>query len=140
LIIRVFSDPVPALPLTREGKLRPFGVATKTRFAFAPEIPPIAEAGVPDFDAVVWTMFVAAAHTPKEIASRLHAELSSIVGLPEIQQQIVKIGMSPLRVPRPRSCSDSSTPRSFAGARSCSRPGSRDRNSTTCLDAMRRLV
>jgi tripartite-type tricarboxylate transporter receptor subunit TctC len=67
-------------------------VATKTRFASAPEIPPIAEAGVPDFDAVVWTMIVAPAHTPKEIVSRLHAELRSIVALPEIQQQIVKIG------------------------------------------------
>jgi tripartite-type tricarboxylate transporter receptor subunit TctC len=97
----LFSDPVPALPLIREGKLRALGVATKTRFAYAPEIPPIAEAGVPDFDAVVWTMFVAPAHTPKEIVSRLHAELRSIVALPEIQQQIVKIGMIPLDSPPP---------------------------------------
>jgi tripartite-type tricarboxylate transporter receptor subunit TctC len=97
----LFSDPVPALPLIREGKLRALGVATKTRFAYAPEIPPIAEAGVPDFDAVVWTMFVAPAHTPKEIVSRLHAQLRSIVALPEIQQQIVKIGMIPLDSPPP---------------------------------------
>jgi tripartite-type tricarboxylate transporter receptor subunit TctC len=78
LIIRVLSDP---LPLIWEGKLRPLGVATKTRFASASEIPPIAEAGVPDFDAVVGTMFVAPAHTPREIVSRLHAELGSIVAL-----------------------------------------------------------
>lgn len=46
-------------------------------------------------------MFVALAHTPKEIVSRLHAELRSIVALPEIQQQIVKIGMIPLDSPPP---------------------------------------
>jgi tripartite-type tricarboxylate transporter receptor subunit TctC len=97
----MFSDPVPALPLIREAKLRALGVSTKTRLASAPEIPPIAESGVPGLDAAPWTMIVAPAHTPKEIVNRLHAELKSIVALPEIQQEIVKIGMIPLDSPPP---------------------------------------
>ncbi len=47
----LFSDPVPSLPLIREGKVRALGVSTKIRSPSAPDIPPIAEAGVPGFDA-----------------------------------------------------------------------------------------
>jgi tripartite-type tricarboxylate transporter receptor subunit TctC len=97
----LFSDPVPALPLIREGKLRPLGVTTKTRLASAPEIPPIAEVGVPGFDMFAWQMIVAPANTPSEIVNRLHAELMRIVELPEVQQQLVNIGMIPLSSPPP---------------------------------------
>src|SRR5262249_15928886 len=50
----LFSDPVPALPLIREGKVRVLGASTKIRSPSAPDIPPIAEAGVPGFDAAGW--------------------------------------------------------------------------------------
>jgi tripartite-type tricarboxylate transporter receptor subunit TctC len=75
----MFSDPVPALPFIREGKVRALGVSTKSRVPPAPDIPPIAEAGFPDFDAMAWTMIVAQARTPKQIVNRLHAELKGIV-------------------------------------------------------------
>jgi tripartite-type tricarboxylate transporter receptor subunit TctC len=97
----MFPDPVAALPLIREGKLRALGVTSTTRLASAPDIPTIAEAGVPGFEAVGWQMIVAPANTPKEIVNRLHAELKSIVELPEIQQQMVKIGMIPVSSPPP---------------------------------------
>ena len=97
----LFSDPVPALPLIREGKLRPLGVTTKTRLASAPEIPPIAEVGVPGFDMFAWQMIVAPANTPSEIVNRLHAELMRIVELPEVQQQMVNLGMIPVSSPPP---------------------------------------
>jgi tripartite-type tricarboxylate transporter receptor subunit TctC len=97
----MFSDPVPVLPLIREGKLRALGVSTKGRLASAPELPPLAEARVPDFDAAAWGMIVAPVNTPKEIVNRLHAELKSIVASLEVQQQIVKIGMVPISSPPP---------------------------------------
>ena len=97
----MFSDPVPVLPLIREGKLLALGVSTKARLAPAPELPPLAEAGVPGFDAAAWGMIVAPANTPKQIVNRLHAELKSIVALPEIQQQILKLGMVPVSSPSP---------------------------------------
>src|SRR5262249_48973705 len=61
------SDPVPALPLIREGKVRVLGVSTKTRSPSAPDTPPITEAGVPGFDAAGWGVFSVPAGTPKEV-------------------------------------------------------------------------
>ena len=92
----LFSDPASVLPLIREGKLLGLAVSSMTRLPSAPEIPPIAEAGVPGFEAVAWLTIVAPANTPKEIVTRLHTELKSIVALPEIQQQMVKFGMIPV--------------------------------------------
>jgi tripartite-type tricarboxylate transporter receptor subunit TctC len=97
----IFGDPVSSLPLINAGRLRALGVSTNARLPSAPEIPPIAEAGVPGFDASAWIMVVAPARTPKEIVSRLHAELKSIVGLPDIQQQMVKLGVIPVFSPPP---------------------------------------
>jgi tripartite-type tricarboxylate transporter receptor subunit TctC len=97
----MFSDALVALPLIRKGKLRALGVSSVTRLASAPEIPPISEAGVPGYEAVVWVMVVAPARTPKPIVTRLHAEFRSIVELPEIQQQMVTLGAIPAGGPSP---------------------------------------
>jgi tripartite-type tricarboxylate transporter receptor subunit TctC len=89
----VFGDPVSSLPLINAGKVRALGISTKARLPTAPEIPPLAEVGVPDFDAAAWTMVVAPAGTPNEIVIKLHAELKSISALPNIQQQMLRHGM-----------------------------------------------
>src|SRR5438132_6206805 len=68
----LFSDTVPALPLIREGRVRALGVSSAIRLPSAPEIPPLAEAGVPGFDAAGWGMILAPAHTPKELVTKLH--------------------------------------------------------------------
>jgi tripartite-type tricarboxylate transporter receptor subunit TctC len=95
----ILADPVSSLPLIKDGKLRALGVSTKARFPSAPEIPPLAEVGVPGFDASAWIMVAAPARTPKEIVARLHAELKGIVGLPDIQQQMVRLGVIPVISP-----------------------------------------
>lgn len=97
----MFSDPVPVLPLIREGKLRALGVSTRTRWAPAPEIPSLAEAGVPGFDVAGWVMIVAPAHTPKPIVDRLHAELKGIVASPQFQKQMDEFGMIGVDSPSP---------------------------------------
>src|SRR5215475_10949227 len=119
----LFSDPVPALPLIREGKVRVLGVSTKTRSPSAPDIPPIAEAGVPGFDAAGWGVFSVPAGTPKEVVSKLQTALTAVLAMPEVQQQIVNLGMIP------SSSSASSAPRSRAGARSWRRRAWRARSS-----------
>ncbi len=91
----LFSDPVPSLPLIREGKVRALGVTTAARSPSAPEIAPIAETGVPGFDVAGWGMITVPTGTPKEIVTRLNAELNSVAALPEVQQQIIKLGMIP---------------------------------------------
>jgi tripartite-type tricarboxylate transporter receptor subunit TctC len=97
----MFSDTVPSLPLIRGGKVRALGVSSATRLPSAPEIPPLAEAGVPGFDAAGWGMIAAPANTSKEIVDRLHAELKFVVALPEVQQQIISLGMAPVSSPPP---------------------------------------
>jgi tripartite-type tricarboxylate transporter receptor subunit TctC len=91
----LFSDTVPSLPQIREGKVRALGVSTAVRLPSAPEIPPIAEGGVPGFDAAGWGVFSVPAGTPKEVVSKLQAALNSVLVLPEVQQQIIRLGMIP---------------------------------------------
>ena len=86
----LFSDPVPALPLIREGKVRVLGVS---------DIPPIAEAGVPGFDAA--GVFSVPAGTRKEVVSKLQTALTAVVALPDVQQQIVNLGMIPSSISSP---------------------------------------
>jgi tripartite-type tricarboxylate transporter receptor subunit TctC len=91
----LFSDPLPSLPQIKAGNVRALGVSTIARWPTAPEIPTLAESGVPGFDAAGWGMVIVPAATPKEIVTRLHVELKSILGSPEIQEQILKLGMLP---------------------------------------------
>ena len=91
----LFSDPLPSLPQIKAGNVRALGVSTATRWPTAPEIPTIAESGVPGFDAAGWGMVAVPAATPKEIVARLHVELKAIIGSAEIQDQILKLGMLP---------------------------------------------
>jgi tripartite-type tricarboxylate transporter receptor subunit TctC len=97
----IFSDLAPAIPLLKAGKLRPLGISSKVRFAGLPDVPPLAEVGVPGFDAVAWVMIVAPANTPATIVDKLHSELKSIAALPETQKYLVSIGNIPLTTPPP---------------------------------------
>jgi len=97
----MFADVIAALPLVRDGKVRALGVSSITRVPAASEIPTIAEAGVPGFEAVGWVMIVAPANTPKAVVERLHAELKDIVALPDIQKQMGDLGTIPVDSPSP---------------------------------------
>jgi tripartite-type tricarboxylate transporter receptor subunit TctC len=95
----VFADPSSAIQQIRAGRVRPLGLTSTVRLPSAPEIPPIAEAGVPGFAAVSWTVFLAPAKTPQPIAARLHAELTALAATPEMRAQTVKLGMIPVTSP-----------------------------------------
>jgi tripartite-type tricarboxylate transporter receptor subunit TctC len=92
----LFSDTVPSLPQIREGKVRALGVSTAVRLPSAPEIPPIAEAGVPGFDAAGWGMFSVPAGTPPDVVAKLKAALTESLAVPAVQQQIIALGMIPV--------------------------------------------
>jgi tripartite-type tricarboxylate transporter receptor subunit TctC len=95
----VFADPSSAIQQISAGRVRPLGLTSKVRLPSAPDIPPIAEAGVPDFEAVSWTVFMAPAKTPEAIAARLHAELTALAATPEMREQATKLGMLPVTSP-----------------------------------------
>ena len=75
--------------------MRALGVSTAVRLPSAPDIPPIAEVGVPGFDAAGWGVFAVPAGTPKEVVGKLKTALDAVMALPDVQQQIIKLGMIP---------------------------------------------
>jgi tripartite-type tricarboxylate transporter receptor subunit TctC len=95
----LMSDVAPAAPLIKAGTVRALGVSSTTRVAALPDVPPIAENGVPGFDAVAWLMLVAPAATPPAIVDKLHAELQTIVAEAPTQQKLVALGVIPIDTP-----------------------------------------
>ena len=91
----MFVDLHPALQLITEGKARALGVTSTTRAPSLRDIPTMAEAGVAGFDAVFWPMLVAPASTPTPIVNKLHAELAAILGTSEMQEWMIRNGMTP---------------------------------------------
>jgi len=94
-----FIDFGPSIGMLRAGRVRPLGISTKNRLSQFPDIPSIAEAGVPGFDAASWQMIVAPARTPRPIVDQLHSELMGVVALPEFKNQIISGGMLPMDNP-----------------------------------------
>src|SRR4029077_19843204 len=66
-----------------------------------PNVPTIAESGVPGFDAVGWTMICAPSATPTPVIDRLHVELKAVAATPEVRDVIVRIGTIPVDSPPP---------------------------------------
>ena len=91
----MFVDPSSAVQLTRQGKLNALGVTTAARVSFAPELVPLAEAGVPGFDGASWHMFVAPAGTPRPVLNRLNAEVDAIIREPDVAAEFNKRGFVP---------------------------------------------
>ena len=92
----MFSDLGPALPLINAGKIRALAVTTKEPFAALPNVPPLADAGVPGFDAAAWQGVVAPAKTPEPILAKLNDKLNAIVALDDIRTRMKDIGMIPV--------------------------------------------
>lgn len=91
----LFSDPIPSLPLIRDGKVRALGVTTRQRWASVPDVPTIAEAGVPGFVAAGWFLISVPANTPDPIVKRLRAELATVLAASDTQEQIARLGLIP---------------------------------------------
>jgi tripartite-type tricarboxylate transporter receptor subunit TctC len=92
----MFVDFGPATGALQSGKVRPLGVSATFRVAGFENIPPLAEAGVPGFDAVGWQMLVAPAKTPRPVVELLNRELTTILSQPATKEQILKFGFVPV--------------------------------------------
>src|SRR3954468_1233171 len=92
--VQVMFDNTPnVLPHVKAGKLKGLAVSTKSRTAFAPDMPTVDEAGVPGYDVSVWFGVLTVAGTPPEIVKRLNAEMVKILTSPEIRERISKQGV-----------------------------------------------
>jgi len=94
-----FADPSLAPPMMKDGKVRAIGVSSLSRIGIMPDVPPLAEAGVPGFEAVSWHMVVAPAGTPPDVIEKLHAAFKAVGKLPEIQEKLVGMGLIPIDTP-----------------------------------------
>jgi tripartite-type tricarboxylate transporter receptor subunit TctC len=84
------------LPLIRDGKLIPLAVTTQKRSAALPDVPTTLELGFKDSDYTFWNGILAPAQTPKPIVERLHAEITKILGQPDVKEKLAKQGVEPL--------------------------------------------
>jgi tripartite-type tricarboxylate transporter receptor subunit TctC len=91
--VQMMIETIPnALPLVRNGQMRAIGVTTKYRSNLAPDIPCLAESGLPDFDISAWTGLFAPAGTPPAIVARLNAETQRIAGDKDYLARIQAMG------------------------------------------------
>lgn len=91
----IFGDPSAALGHVRSGRLRALGVSGPSRLPAAPDIPTIAEAGLPGFAVTSYLGIVAPAGTPAGIVNRINADLNRIAAQPEMQARIDAMGAQP---------------------------------------------
>jgi len=90
----VAFDTVPAVgPYVRSGKLRPLAVTSARRLAEFPDLPTVAEAGVPGYQMTTWYGVFAPGGTPAAIVNRLHAEIMKAMQTPEVHERLVQIGV-----------------------------------------------
>jgi len=94
----VFTTTITGLPHVRAGKLRALGIGAKARSPVLPEVPTIAEAGVPGYEAANWIGIVAPAGTPAAIVEKLHQEISAIQDSPDVQKQFSSEGVDVVRM------------------------------------------
>ena len=95
-VTMMFDNMPSSLSLVREGKLRALGVTSARRSPAAPEIPTIAEQGLPGFEAVSWFALFAPANTPKPVVDKLQAEVRKIITSPEAGKRLADMGLEPV--------------------------------------------
>ena len=100
--IQILFDSVPTMaPQIKAGMVRALGTSGKTRSPILPDVPTMAEAGVPGFNATLWVGFMAPAGTPKPIVDKLHDEITNILRRPDIKQAWEKTGATPIVMTQP---------------------------------------
>jgi tripartite-type tricarboxylate transporter receptor subunit TctC len=91
-------------PFAKAGRVRGLAVSGPKRSEALPDVPTIAEAGVPGYEATTWTGIVAPVGMPRAIVMRLNAELNQVVASPTFKEKVAAIGSEPM----------SGTPEEFA--------------------------
>ncbi|MDB5926521.1 MAG: hypothetical protein JWN13_5457 [Betaproteobacteria bacterium] len=95
--IAATMDNMPAyLPQVKAGKIRALAVTPNKRSPAAPDIPTVAEAGVPGYNSSAWFGLVAPAATPKDVVSKLSAETARILQLPDVKSRLSELGAEPI--------------------------------------------
>ena len=92
----MFSTTIGILPRVRSGQLRGLAVSSAKRIAAAPDLPTVAESGLPGFDVVAWFGLFAPAGTPAAIVERLSAETRGALAAADLRKRLIDLGAEPL--------------------------------------------
>jgi tripartite-type tricarboxylate transporter receptor subunit TctC len=91
-----FSTPASALPYVRAGRMRALGVTTKARVSAMPDVPTIAEAALPGYEATQWFALFSTGGTPRAIIDRLAQETARAVRSPDLKERLSAEGLEPV--------------------------------------------
>jgi tripartite-type tricarboxylate transporter receptor subunit TctC len=92
-ITMIFDNMPSVLPLVKSGDVRAIAVTSATRSAAAPNIPTIAESGLPGFEASSWFALMAPAGLPKDVLARINAETLRVMNLPDVRDKLSQLGL-----------------------------------------------
>ena len=92
----MFLSMTSALKQAQAGKLRALGVASARRSAAAPDLPTVAEQGLPGFEAVSWYALMAPAETPKDVVEKIAAESARALRDPAVRERLLGLGANPV--------------------------------------------
>jgi len=92
-LLVAFDNVASAIPHVKAGKLRALAVTTAKRSAVAPDVPTLAESGLPGYELSSWQAVFAPAGTPQPIVDRLYAEISKILQMPDVQKRLTELGL-----------------------------------------------
>ncbi|MEO7727556.1 MAG: tripartite tricarboxylate transporter substrate binding protein [Burkholderiales bacterium] len=91
-IVTTMDNMPPYVPQVKAGKIRALAVSPARRSPALPDVPTVAEAGVPGYDSGAWFGLVAPAHTPKDIVDKLSRETARILKLPDVSTRLAELG------------------------------------------------
>jgi tripartite-type tricarboxylate transporter receptor subunit TctC len=83
------------VPSVKEGKLRALAIASEKRWSDLPDVPTVAESGVPGFEASVWYALMAPSGTPRDVITRLNGALNEFLAMPQAHKTLDALGIAP---------------------------------------------
>lgn len=97
----MFDNIIWSLPVVRQGKLKGLAITTRERSKLAPDIPTVAESGVPGFEGITWLGLAAPAKAPDAVVQRLSKELATVLAEPDVIAKLAATGAEPPSNPGP---------------------------------------
>ena len=94
-ITMIFDNMPSALPLVKAGEIRAIAVTSATRSAAAPNIPTLAESGLPQFEATSWFALLGPAGMPRDVQLKINAETARVMALPDVKEKLATLGLDP---------------------------------------------
>jgi tripartite-type tricarboxylate transporter receptor subunit TctC len=94
--VHIYLFPLPAaMPMLKDGKLRPLAVTAPKRAVALPEVPTMAEAGLPAFDYTLWNGLLGPAKMPRDVKDKLAKEVARILALQDVKERLLTQGATP---------------------------------------------